>query len=225
MKQSTSSHRLLSALQNARIASNAENYYRTMYESSVESWNLRDRHMFETILLLMDHFGPQSKVIVWEHNSHLGNAQATQMGRIGELNVGQLCKAKFGDDCYNIGFMTDNGSVAAATEWDGPMQAQRLLPTRSDSFENLFHRARENSNYFLPLRTAPVELKNALRPTRLERAVGVLYLPQSERQSHYFHASLTDQFDEICWVDETHALQPLAHLPQIEEADMRPFGV
>lgn len=225
MAESTSNKRLLSALQNARIVANAENYYRTMYESSVDSWNLRDQHMFETLLLLLDHYGPLSKVVVWEHNSHLGNAAATQMGRIGEFNVGQLCKSKFGDDCYNIGFMTDNGTVAAASEWDGPMEVKRLLPTRTDSFENLLHRAVDHGEYFLPLRTAPEDLREALRPTRLERAVGVLYLPQSERQSHYFHASLTDQFDEICWIDETRAVKPLKHIPETTEADMMPTGL
>ena len=223
MTNSASNKRLLSALQNAKIVANAESYYRTMYESSVDSWNLRDQHMFETLLLLMDHYGPLSKVIVWEHNSHLGNAAATQMGRIGELNIGQLCKSKFGDACYNVGFMTDNGTVAAASEWDGPMEVKRLLPTRTDSFENLLHRA--HGDYLLPLRHAPEQLREALRMTRLERAVGVLYLPQSERQSHYFHASLSDQFDEICWIDETHAVKPLAHIPERGEADMKPTGL
>ncbi len=223
IKASTSNKRLLSALQNARIVANAESYYRLMYESSVDSWNLRDEHMFETLLLLLDHYGPLSKVIVWEHNSHLGNAAATQMGRIGELNVGQLCKSRFGDACYNIGFMTDHGTVAAASQWDGPMEVKRLLPTRPDSFESLFHRA--GGDYFLPIRNARAELREALRPTRLERAVGVLYLPQSERQSHYFHASLTDQFDEICWIDETRAVQALKHIPEIGEADLQPSGL
>jgi erythromycin esterase-like protein len=229
ISDSTSPRELLSALQNARITANAEEYYRVMYESSVESWNLRDGHMFETLLLLLDHYGPQSKVIIWEHNSHLGNAAATQMGRIGEINVGQLCRSKFGDDCYSIGFMTDTGTVAAASQWDGEMEIKSLRPARKDSYEHILHEAGkelgENAAYFLPIRKGSDEVKEALSETKLERAVGVIYLPETERQSHYFHATLSDQFDEICWVDKTHAVTPMEHVPETSAPDMVPFGI
>lgn len=220
---------LLSALQNSRIAANAEEYYRVMYESSVESWNLRDRHMFETLLLLLDHHGPQSKAVIWEHNSHLGNASATQMSQLGEFNVGQLCRNKFGADCYSIGFMTDTGLVAAASRWDGPMEFKSLRSAREDSFEALFHRIStldpQLKNYFMPLRSLETRVAEALSQPRLERAVGVLYLPETERQSHYFWARLPEQFDEICWVDKSSAIHAMTAVPAVEEAEMIPFGL
>ncbi|MEK7356188.1 MAG: erythromycin esterase family protein [Bdellovibrionota bacterium] len=215
---------LLSAFQNARVLRNAEEYYRSMYEGRVESWNLRDSHMFETLLVLLDHYGPDSKIVVWEHNSHLGNAAATQMGKIGEHNVGQLCKTKFGNDCYSIGFMSDHGTVAAATEWEAPVEIKALRPARPDSFEFLLHQTGVK-NFFLPLKTADSQLRNELRKERLERAVGVIYLPRTERSSHYFNAKLADQFDEVCWLDETSAVEPLPMIPETGPADTYPFGL
>ncbi|HVK61945.1 MAG TPA: erythromycin esterase family protein [Bdellovibrionales bacterium] len=215
---------LLSALQNARVVKDAEEYYRAMFESSIQSWNLRDEHMFETLLVLLDHFGPESKIIVWAHNSHLGNAQATQMGDIGELNLGQLCKARFGDACYSVGFLTNHGTVAAASEWGGDMEVKTLLKARTDSFESLFHKAGV-PNFFLPLRNADRDLKDGLRIRRLERAVGVLYLPDTERSSHYFTAALSDQFDEVCWLDETRAVHALSHVAEYEAPDTFPTGL
>lgn len=216
--------RLLSALQNARVLKNAEEYYRVMYEGSVDSWNLRDRHMFETLLLLMDHFGPESKVVIWEHNSHIGDAAATEVARIGELNVGQLCRAKFGTQAYLTGFMSDHGTVAAASHWGGEVMIKQLRPARPDSFEHLLHSTSVPS-YFLPLRAQTGELKDSLKNDRLERAVGVLYLPQTERSSHYFRARLSEQFDEIVWIDETSAVEPLAHVAETDETDTYPFGI
>ncbi|RYZ68787.1 MAG: erythromycin esterase family protein, partial [Proteobacteria bacterium] len=217
LKASTSDRKLLSAVQNIRIVESAEEYYRVMYDSNVESWNVRDQHMFETIKNLLDHHGPDSKIIVWEHNSHLGNAAATQMGRIGEFNVGQLCREYFGDECYSVGFMTNTGTVAAASRWEGEMEIKNLKPAREDSFENLLHEASAKApelygSYFLPLKLGSEKLREELKRPRLERAVGVLYLPESERQSHYFSASLSEQFDEICWIDKTHAVHAMKEI-------------
>jgi erythromycin esterase-like protein len=219
-----SSSGLMSAAQNARVVKNAEAYYRIMYEGSVESWNLRDQHMFDTINFLLEHHGPESKIIVWEHNSHIGNALATQMGAIGEHNVGQLVREKYGDDAYLVGFMTDHGTVAAASSWGGPMQVKSLQPTRSDSYETLFHQT-GIENFFLPLRNQKEDLIEELKQPRLERAVGVLYLPQSERSSHYFKANLPEQFDEICWIDNTTAVTPTEFVIANEEPDTYPFGI
>ena len=219
---------LLSAFQNARVLRNAEEYYRSMYEGRVESWNLRDSHMFETVLVLLDHYGSDSKIVIWEHNSHLGNASATEMGKIGEHNVGQLCKAKFGEGCYSVGFMSDHGTVAAASAWEAPVEIKALRAARPDSFEFLLHATTNEAdmkNFFLPLRSAHPQLRTELRKERLERAVGVIYQPQTERSSHYFNAKLTDQFDEICWLDETTAVEPLPFIPETEAADTYPFGI
>ncbi len=211
---------LFSAFQNAKIIQSAEKYYRKMYEGRVDSWNLRDRHMFETLLALLDFYGPESKAVVWEHNSHIGNAAATEMGFFGEQNVGEFCKRHFGDLAYSLGFLTDHGTVAAAHEWDAPVEIKKLLPARFGSYEELFHQAGEK-NFFLPLKKMKPELSEA----RLERAVGVIYRPETERLSHYFNADLTRQFDEICWIDETHAVEPLPFVKEVDASDTYPFGL
>lgn len=212
---------LFHAFQNARVIRSAERYYRSMYEGRVDSWNLRDRHMFETLTSLLDFFGPASKAVVWEHNSHIGNAAATEMGAVGEQNVGEFCKKKFGDQAYILGFLTDHGTVAAAHEWDGPVEIKKLLPARFNSYEELFHEADEK-NFFLPLR----QKTDGLSEARLERAVGVIYRPETERLSHYFNADLTRQFDEICWIDETRAVEPLPFVKEVDDAeDTYPFGL
>lgn len=220
---------LLSALQNARIVKNAEQYYRTIYEGSIRSWNLRDEHMFETLSILKQYFGAHNghdsgaKVVVWAHNSHIGNAAATEMGALGEINIGQLCKSKFGSKAYNIGFMTNHGTVRAADYWGGEAKVKALLRARPDSYEALLHRTRA-PNYLLPLKKDP-ELQDALLKPRLERAVGVIYRPDNERASHYFEAVLANQFDEICWVDETSAVTPFEHVKEVAETDTYPFGL
>jgi protein-L-isoaspartate(D-aspartate) O-methyltransferase len=200
---------LLDAQLNARLVADAEHYYRLMYYGSDESWNHRDTHMFETLRLLLDRYGPQSKAILWAHNSHLGDASATQFGKHGQLNIGQLCRESFGDQAYLIGQGTDRGHVAAASEWDGPLEIKAVRPSRSDSYEQAMHQAGLPS-FLLPLRMPLVRgLREALDPPRLERAIGVIYRPETERQSHYFYASLANQFDEWIWVDETSAVKPL----------------
>src|SRR2546421_8092474 len=196
------------AEQNARLILNAEKYYRSMFRGRIESWNLRDQHMAETLGALVTHLnlqGQTAKVAVWEHNSHLGDARATYMADYGELNVGQLVRERYGSEAVLVGFTTYKGTVTAASDWDGPAERKRVRPALKDSYEASFHDA-EIPNFLLPLRDSDSE---PFRDSRLERAIGVIYLPQTERQSHYFEARLSDQFDAVIHFDETSALQPL----------------
>ena len=217
------------AEQNARLVRNAEAYYRTMFQGHIESWNLRDRHMAETInelLAFLDRSRPGARLVIWAHNSHLGDARATQMGESGELNVGQLAREKFGSRAVLVGFTTYQGTVTAASEWDGPAHRKHVRPAVHGSYERLLHET-GIPRFLLPLR-ADVTLAAALRTPRLERAIGVLYLPQTERHSHYFHARLPDQFDYVIHFDETRAVEPLektALWQSGELADTYPSGL
>jgi erythromycin esterase-like protein len=195
------------AEQNARVVKNAERYYRAMFSDRVSSWNLRDRHMAETLDRLIEHLGPSSKIVVWAHNSHLGDARATQMAEQGEVNLGQICRERYGSSTVLIGFTTYTGSVTAASNWDGPAEQKRVRPALGESFEALFHETYIPE--FLLILRGNKFLSGILNQERLERAIGVLYLPQSERVSHYFGARLADQFDAVIHLDETRALQPL----------------
>jgi erythromycin esterase-like protein len=200
----------LDAEQNARLVADAEAYYRAMYYGAAESWNLRDQHMFETLDALLKAKGPDSKAVVWAHNSHLGDARHTGMGRErDELNLGQLCREAYGDAVRLIGFGTHTGTVAAADDWDEPMQVMPVNPSRPDSYERLCHdagvprflldmKARENTTVVA-----------ALEEARLERFIGVIYRPKTERWSHYSQAVLPEQFDAWVWLDETQAVKPL----------------
>jgi len=199
----------LDAVGNARVVANAEAYYRIMYYGGSASWNRRDQHMFETLEALLRFHGPHAKAVLWEHNSHLGDAAATEMGVRGELNVGHLCRQTFGDRAYLVGFGTDHGTVAAAHDWDGPMHVMSVRPAHPQSYESVCHET-ELPAFFLPLRNpARPEVREELTPPRLERAIGVVYRPDTELQSHYFHAALPHQFDEWIWLDETHAVRPI----------------
>jgi protein-L-isoaspartate(D-aspartate) O-methyltransferase len=199
----------LDAVGNARVVANAEAYYRVMYYGGSASWNLRDGHMFDTLQALLRFHGPGAKAVLWEHNSHLGDAAATEMAVRGELNVGHLSRQAFGDRAYLIGFGTDHGTVAAAHDWDGPMHVMSVRPSHPESYEHLCHETGIPS-FLLPLRTpARPEVRDELAPPRLERAIGVVYRPQTELQSHYFHAALPHQFDEWVWLDETRAVRPV----------------
>jgi erythromycin esterase-like protein len=196
--------------QNARLVQNAEQYYRTMFHGRVSSWNLRDRHMADTLDALLGYLGKQgqpAKIVVWEHNSHLGDARATQMGEAGELNVGQLVRERYGQDARLIGFSTYTGTVTAASDWDGPAERKRVRPALPESYEALFHDV-GLARFVVSLKghTRAVEM---LREPRLERAIGVIYLPDTERVSHYFRARLSDQFDAVLHFDETQAVEPL----------------
>ena len=198
------------AEQNARLAKDAEEYYRTMFSGRVSSWNLRDRHMAETLEALVAHLGREggdTKVVVWAHNSHVGDARATSMGSEGELNVGQLVRERHGSEAVLVGYSTYTGTVTAASDWGAPMERKRVRPALPGSYEALSHQT-GLSNFLLPLRNVGKAAK-ALRGPRLERAIGVIYLPQTERTSHYFHARLPEQFDAVLHFDETRAVEPL----------------
>ncbi len=197
------------AAQNARVVADAEAYYRAMYYGSVASWNLRDQHMFDTLNAVLAHRGPDTRLVVWEHNSHVGDAAATEMAVRGEHNIGHLSRTAFGDRVYIVGFGTDHGTVAAADNWDEPMQRMQVRPARPDSYERLCHDAQVPA-FLLHLRD-PVRraLRDELTEPRLERAIGVVYRPDTELQSHYFQAILPMQFDEYVWFDETSAVDPL----------------
>jgi erythromycin esterase-like protein len=213
------------AAQNARIVRAAEQYYRIMYEGSRSSWNLRDRHMFDTMQSLMRHRGPAAKAIVWAHNSHVGNADATSMGWEGEFNIGELCRTSYGSRLVSIGFGTDRGTVAAAADWDSPMEVKDVRPAREDSFEYLFRRsghARCLVDWRAPDRAA---LRDALAEPRLERAIGVVYRPDTELLSHYFRAVLSEQFDAYVWFENTHAVSPLAGKTPEHALETYPFGL
>jgi erythromycin esterase-like protein len=214
----------LDAAQNARLVANAEAYYRSIYHGDADSWNLRDSHMFETLTTLLEWQGGRSKAVVWAHNSHLGDARATQMSRRGEHNIGQLCRERFGDETYLLGFGTDRGTVAAATNWGGPMEFKRVRPARPDSYESLCHRSALPA-FHLPLRDASAALREELESSRLERAIGVIYRPESERYSHYFEANLPAQFDHYVWFDESSAVDPLPVQPEAGLPDTFPFGL
>ena len=198
------------AEQNALVVRNAEEYYRNMFRREVSSWNLRDTHMMESLLRLAIHLSnqrPPAKIIVWAHNSHLGDARATQMSERGELNLGQLVREHFGKEAVSIGFTTYDGTVTAASDWDGPAERKNVRPAHRESYEALFHDV-DVPNFFLNLRD-DVDLASRLRSERLERAIGVIYRPETELISHYFHARLSDQFDAILHYDHTRAVEPL----------------
>ncbi len=212
-------------IQNARLASDAEKYYRSLYSSFESSWNLRDRHMFETLEFLLSRKGEKAKAIIWEHNSHIGNAAATSMSKQGEFNVGQLCREAMNSDAYLVGFGTDHGTVAASTKWGDEMQIMNVRPARSDSYEGIFHQTSIPS-FFLPLRNKQSLARKSLLVPRLERAIGVIYKAHSERSSHYFEATLPKQFDEYIWFDKTEAITPLSKTKELREVpDTYPFGL
>ena len=199
------------AQQNARLVKNAEEYYRSMFSSRVSSWNLRDRHMAETLAELDGHLSRQrgrpARIAVWAHNSHLGDARATEMGEAGELNLGQLVRERCGAAAALLGFSTYSGTVTAASDWDMPAETKEIRPGLEGSYEALFHHV-DSARFRLILR-GNAELAEALSPPRLQRAIGVIYRPETERQSHYFHSRLPRQFDALVHLDVTRALVPL----------------
>lgn len=197
------------AEQNARLVANAEEYYREMFRGRVSSWNLRDRHMAETLTALAQHLEAENlppKIVVWAHNSHLGDARATDMRERGEWNVGQLIREQFPDETIGIGYTTFTGTVTAASDWDEPAQVKRVREGLNNSYERLFHQVGV-PRFFLNLREA--ETRAAFRGQLLERAIGVIYRPETERVSHYFYADLPRQFDGVIHFDTTQALEPI----------------
>jgi erythromycin esterase-like protein len=217
----------LDARSNARLVKNAEAYYRVMYQGAAESWNLRDTHMFETLLQLLDAKGPNSKAIVWAHNSHIGNAAFTEMGQVrDELNIGQLAKERFGSEARLIGFGTHAGTVAAADDWDEPMKVKAVRPSLEDSYERASHDSRL-PRFLLDLRPEQIgrDLREALLEPRLERFIGVIYRPETERWSHYSQCILPRQYDGWVWFDETRAVTPLPGEQRPGEEETYPFGL
>lgn len=220
---------LIDASQNARLIAAAERYYRALYDGGAESWNLRDTHMFETLRQLLEARGPQARAVVWAHNSHIGDARATEMGSLrDELSLGQLCRAHFGDEAALVGFGTHAGTVAAATHWDGPMEIKTVRPSHRDSYERLCHEAGREAGLtrFLLDPRRDEALCRRLSEPRLERFIGVIYRPETELASHYMEASLPQQFDAFAWFDETGAVTPLGpDRPAAGGAETYPFGV
>ena len=215
-----------SAEQNARLVKNAEEYYRSMFRGRVSSWNLRDQHMVETLVLIAEHLesqGRAGKLVVWAHNSHLGDARATRMGRGGEWNVGQLVRQHWGRErCALVGFTTHSGTVTAADDWDEPVQRKTVRPSLPGSWERLFHEAAASSgsDRFWLHTHDDARLTALLSETRLERAIGVIYRPETERMSHYFEAELAEQFDAVIHLDQTRALTPLERNPAWEKGEL-----
>jgi len=216
--------RFMDAVQNARLITDAEQYYRTMYYGSRASWNLRDSHMFETLKTLLGFYGPASKGIVWAHNSHIGDASATEMFARGEHNIGHLCRKEFGAGVYIIGFGTHAGTVAAASEWDGPMEIKAVRPAIPESYERCCHESGVTS-FCLDLHQSALNGPEGLSKPRLERAIGVIYRPETELSSHYFQAVLPRQFDEYIWFEETRAVSPLPTKELEDIPDTYPFGL
>ena len=209
------------ATQNARLVMNAERYYRSMFRGRVSSWNLRDAHMVETLESLHAFLHTQnshSKVVVWEHNSHLGDARATRMGQEGEWNVGQLVRERHQDDAKLIGFTTYQGTVTAASNWDAPAERKRVLPALEGSYEALFHDT--NIPRFMLTFGETDHVTAALHEPLLERAIGVIYRPETERASHYFQAHLSAQFDAVLHFDETRAVEPLERTSEWEAGEV-----
>ncbi|OIR17569.1 erythromycin esterase [mine drainage metagenome] len=221
------------AEQNAKLVKNVEKYYRLMFNRDVSSWNLRDRHMVDTLEALDKHLTSQNgkaKIVVWAHNSHVGDARATEMGARGEYNIGQLVREHYGKWAVNIGFTTYTGTVTAASDWDEPGQRRRVRPALPGSYESLLHDV-EIPAYLLKFDghdPSNQDLVTELLTPRLERAIGVVYRPETERLSHYFLASLPEQFDAVIHIDETQAVEPLdltEHWQVDEEPETYPFGI
>jgi erythromycin esterase-like protein/predicted phosphoribosyltransferase len=213
---------LFYAEQNARTVKAAEEYYRTMFGGRVSSLNLRDRHMTDTLDALSVHLsrqaGRQARIVVWAHNSHLGDARATEMASLGEYNVGQLVRERHAGHCVLLGFTTYTGTVTAADDWGGPAERKRVRPALPGSVEEVLHQVGEKE-FLLRFAEAP-QAAGALRSARLERAIGVIYRPDTERQSHFFRARLADQFDVVIHIDETRAVEPLERTAAWERGEV-----
>jgi len=222
---------LFYAQQNARLVKNAEEYYRNMLNHRVSSWNMRDKHMMEILQNLDKHISQKhntpAKIVVWAHNSHLGDARATEMGQQGELNVGQLMRQAYGKEVFLLGFTTYHGSVTAASDWGMPAQHKNVRPALHGSYEDYFHQTGIDK-FFLPIKKNCLLQETLSFEKSLERAIGVIYAPHTERQSHYFHANIVAQFDAIIHIDKTHALRPLeitGHWVDGEAPETYPVGL
>lgn len=227
---STKKDELFSTMQNTRLIKNAEAYYRTMFDGKASSWNIRDQHMVETIIEVDRHLSKElnapAKIIVWAHNSHLGDARATQQSLSGELNVGQLMRQRYTSEVFLLGFTTYKGYVTAAPEWDASAQRKSINPGIEGSYEKLFHQL--GFERFLYIFKGSPQLREVFPKMLLERAIGVVYLPESERRSHYFYANIANQFDAVMHIDVTKALKPLekyASSPKEDAPETFPSGL
>lgn len=210
---------LFDAVMNARVVAASEAYYRAMYEGSVASWNLRDTHMFETLQRVLEAHGEGAKAVVWAHNSHIGDARATGMGAMGEINLGQLAREEWGEEAVLIGFGTDRGTVTAATAWEGAPESMDVIPSLAESWGAAMRDAGPD-HFLLNLRAADEALAEALSEERIERFIGVLYLRESELMSHYIPSAIGQEYDAYIWLDETQAVEPLP----LEELEALPEG-
>jgi erythromycin esterase-like protein len=218
-------HGLFDAEQNAHVVVDAERYYRSMYYATASSWNLRDRHMADTLDRVLEHRGPQAKAVVWAHNSHVGDARETEMGwRRGELNIGQLVRERYGEAAALIGFATGTGTVAAADDWHGEMEVKQVNPPIQGSIEAAAD-ASGLPRFLLDISRLGLEARTALNDPLLQRAIGVIYRPGSERAAHYFEARMARQFDAWVWVAETEAVHARHAHPAEGEDDLVPFGL
>lgn len=218
------------AQQNARVVQNAESYYRTMFLGRDESWNVRDTHMADTLDALTEFLsrrrGQGAKLVVWAHNSHIGDARATEMGKHGQINLGQLMRERHGSEAFLLGFTTHSGTVTAASDWDSLAELKQVRPSLDFSYERLFHDV-GMQRFLLPIRGNHA-VAQQLRQGRLERAIGVIYLPERERYSHYFYADMAAQFDAVVHLDLTRAVSPLdkyAHRVGEDLPETYPSGV
>ena len=218
----------LDAAMNAHLIQDAEAYYRAMYYGAAESWNLRDTHMFETLAALLEAKGPDAKAVVWAHNSHIGDARATEMGQArGELNLGQLCRQRWGADAALIGLGTHAGTVACASDWDEPMEVKTVLESRAESCERLWLEAGRPRSLVDLRAGAHDELRAGLMTPRLQRFIGVIYRPETERWSHYVDCVMPQQFDAYVWFEQTTAVTPLPSTLVVEPGaeETWPFGL
>ncbi|OCB32415.1 hypothetical protein A5675_24340 [Mycobacterium malmoense] len=203
---------LFYAHQNAQTVHNAEVYYRAMFSGRVTSWNLRDKHMAQTLDALLQHLDrhqdvPSARIVVWAHNSHVGDARATEVWADGQLTLGQLVRQRRGDEARLIGFSTYTGTVTAASDWGGIAERKVVRPALNGSIEELLHET-GRSEFLVSAHISP-GAGEPLSAVRLGRAIGVIYRPETERQSHYFHVRPADQFDAMIHIDRTRALEPL----------------
>ncbi len=212
------------AEQNALVVKNAEAYYRAMVRGGPKSWNIRDRHMADTLERLMRHYGPAAKGIVWEHNTHVGDARYTDMADEGMVNVGQLVRERHSnEDVYLVGFSSHHGSVIAAKDWEAPTEKMRVPPARSESWEDVLHRAGASNKLLL---LDVVREHKGFLAQRGHRAIGVVYHPEYEQRGNYVPSVLPRRYDTLCYVDESHALRPLYSHPAMEMIpETFPFGV
>ena len=214
------------ATQNARLVAHAERYYRVMYYGSQLSWNLRDQHMFQTLSQILDRAGSNQKAVVWAHNSHIGDARYTDMGRgRGELNIGQLCREEYGDAAALIGFGTASGTVTAASEWNAPTETKDIRPPRAQSCEALCHSVDYERFLWDFEKIHSPDFQRIVQDPMLQRYIGVIYRPETERASHYSYATLSDQYDAFVWFDKTQAVTPLATLTNSKEDETYPFAL